>query len=80
MPVVPDGLPWLHLSEIGMAKSKQFVSKLKPCPFCGERDLSDRVTRIDCNVCFITGPIGHSRMVAVRLWNTRPNEIVLKAK
>jgi Lar family restriction alleviation protein len=48
--------------------------KLKPCPFCRCKDVAI-VIRIsdfvECNKCFMRGPIAHNETAAIKKWNRR---------
>jgi len=52
-------------------------TKLKPCPFCGEKKyLAHRqpfvLFRVECDgKCGTLGPWANSKSAASRLWNTR---------
>lgn len=59
------------------------TEELKPCPFCGGRDLAvewielaDRGEKrlehaVQCRGCGADGPSGRTREEAASLWNTR---------
>jgi len=53
------------------------MSKLKPCPFCGDKDvcLSSHITDIcwfvRCIACGAAGPIAPVEDEAIAIWNTR---------
>ena len=52
------------------------AEKLKPCPFCGEREelclLPDKhFYSVNCKVCGTLGPIGETEDIAIELWNRR---------
>jgi hypothetical protein len=56
--------------------------KLKPCPFCGEKDdvcYNDRC--VFCEACFASGPViignrsdAQTKDLAIAEWNERPFE------
>lgn len=58
--------------------------ELKPCPFCGGKDLEKEVIdgiegmiyRVSCHLCANTMPmtVDTSMEEAIRIWNTRPVE------
>ena len=55
------------------------AEKLKPCPFCGEREelclLPDKhFYSVNCEVCGTLGPIGETEDIAVELWNRRAHD------
>jgi Lar family restriction alleviation protein len=50
--------------------------KLKPCPFCHEREAApiaiiEKVYVVLCGACFCQGPIGENEDEAVASWNRR---------
>ena len=52
--------------------------ELKPCPFCGNEDLSVEPVRMTkpiwyvyCGGCFVDGPEAESEASAKAAWNTR---------
>ena len=65
-------------------------NELKPCPFCGGKDLEKEVIdgiegmiyRVSCPHCANTMPmtVDTSMEEAIRIWNTRPAEDALKAE
>lgn len=54
------------------------MDKIKPCPFCGEKDelpvIRERygIHRVVCNRCDTYGPKGYGEEKAVLLWNHAP--------
>lgn len=50
------------------------IQQLKPCPFCGGKNISllaASVSWLYCNDCNGMGPSGFSESQAIKLWNTR---------
>lgn len=51
------------------------TTPIKPCPFCGNRDLRTEGMgashNVYCNQCEADGPVGRTEDQAVELWNTR---------
>ena len=53
-----------------------FDPDLKPCPFCGSRDIDyggDWIG-IECRSCGASGPYRNDKTTCVEIWNRRPFE------
>ena len=59
------------------------MSEMKPCPFCGGKDLEtvslsvlldNNWWTVDCNDCAISGPMGRGEEKAIENWNKRGGE------
>ena len=53
--------------------------ELKPCPFCGERQLRTEQAETDgyfivCEICEAEGPFSWVEATAIASWNARPAE------
>lgn len=48
--------------------------QLKPCPFCGGRDIRFDVLyiKMSCRGCYAEGPEAVRKTEAINAWNTRP--------
>ena len=55
------------------------MEQLKPCPFCGGKDViddccksySEKLRYVLCNECESQGPIGVNNEIAIAAWNNR---------
>ncbi len=57
--------------------------EIKPCPFCGSKDLIfsfHSMPWVHCCVCLVDGPVSDSLEGALDEWNKRSNEHVDNAK
>ena len=50
------------------------MDELKPCPFCGSRDVAPTGRCIECYRCHSTGPEREFRGDAIAAWNRRTPE------
>lgn len=61
--------------------SNQQQVKLKPCPFCGCRDVSvnkyieheGELWVVECDNCCVQGPDAWNRVDCINAWNKRSN-------
>ena len=53
------------------------MDELKPCPFCGKRDMSIWCVvsfRVRCDWCGVKGEKCSTEQQAIKAWNTRVSE------
>ena len=50
---------------------QRIATKLKPCPFCGETQVTFSYWAVRCSACGATGPFSASEETATLKWNTR---------
>ena len=68
----PKGVKPSKLWQKIVCTGKQYA--VRPCPFCGEKELLDITKRrkyVECGTCKAYGPDGASIEKAVKLWNKR---------
>ena len=58
------------------------MSELKPCPFCGSKDISlDPDSRFgfwaQCGDCSAAGPFQHLKHEAIEAWNERKPTVII---
>ena len=47
------------------------MAELKPCPFCGSKNVGDMNGWVQCFNCNAGGPNGNTKQQAVDAWNKR---------
>ena len=50
---------------------RKMRNKLKPCPFCGSKNVADMNGWVQCLNCNASGPDNYDHLKAVEAWNKR---------
>ena len=50
------------------------MTELKPCPFCGSKNVADMNGWVQCLNCNATGPDNFDHLRAIEAWNRRAGE------